>query len=151
MSIFEKDQWHYDIDKAMDLVSKAFSRRGQARYDYINRAKELMAKQKTDWDDFYARELLLQINQREKIYELRNEMMKINSENKRLKAELETLQEKPAPDFSFLDDAPSDIPEEDEHVMEPPSDMFLTHLKCAVAAREKCQVEAKIKEFHGLA
>ena len=151
MSIFEKDQWHYDIEKAMDLVSKAFSRRGQSRYDYINRAKDLMEKQIKDWDNFYARELLLQLEQRDKIRELRTETMGLTSEVKRLTALVKSLQEKPAPDFSFLDDAPSDIPEEEEPVMEPPSDMFLTHLKCAVAAREKCQVEAKIKEFHGLA
>ena len=150
MSIFEKDQWHYDIDKAMDLVSKAFGRRGQARYDYINRAKDLMRKQKTDWDEFYSREVLLQLSQREKITELRHEVLQLTSQVKRLMAQMKSLKDKPAADFSFLDDAPSSIPEEDEPVMEPPSAEFLSHLACAVAAREKCQLEAKIKEHHGL-
>ena len=150
MSIFEKDQWHYDIDEAVELINKAFGRRGQTRYDYINRAKNLMLKQKTDWDDFYAREVLLQLEQRDKIRELREDVMRLTSENKVLKSELESLKDKPAADFSFLDDAPSSIPEEDEPVMEPPSAEFLSHLACAVAAREKCQVEDKIKEFHGL-
>ena len=143
MSIFEKDQWHYDIDKAMDLVSKAFSRRGEARYDYINRAKELMAKQKTDWDNFYARELLLQLSQRDKIRELRVDVLTLKSEVKRLMAIVTSLKAKLPADFSFLDDAPT-------CVMEPPSAEFLSHLACAVAALEKCQLEAKIKEHHGL-
>ena len=150
MSIFEKDQWHYDIEKAVDLIDKAFQRRGAARYDYINRAKNLMLKQIKDWDDYYSREVLLQLEQRDKIRELRLEVQKLTSEVKVLMTQMKSLKDKPAADFSFLDDCPSSIPEEDEPVMEPPSAEFLSHLACAVAAREKCQLEAKIKEHHGL-